>query len=515
MLTPQEFSKKRHERDLQVQEAQRQHRQKMIEAQQRQILAARQAAQQAQQQQQQGMGGMGGAAGQQQRPGSSSNMAAAQMQPSAQQQQAANMNSAQMSAQARQAMQMSSTRNGHLAVPAVNAQGIPQAQMRPGGAQMGGMGQDGLQRMAHANAQAAARGNAQYVAGGGPGGMPNGQPNYQMPSANMMSPGPGGMSAQQLQQSSQAMLATMQAQMGNTPQQQQGANHQMSASPNMPPPPAPAHNTGNNNSNPPQQLSSGYTPAVLNIKAQIRNKFPTYTEDQINQMATEVLKNQSLQSQSSPSQAQAQVHSSSQQQQAQARLNAMNAAAGINNLQAYAHNQAAVAGGFQMPNGNAFMNGDASGGVGGVPGGGMNPPSPQQYAALMRQRQMAQMRQSPNAAHATPIMNAGSPGVGVVAPQMAGSPGLAPQSLSPSLQYANMNMNMNGGVGVGVGQMGGMNGMGGGVGVGLQQRPPSRGNSHTPQSQMQRLGSSGNLGGSPQMHPSQGSPRGVQAGVAR
>lgn len=430
MLTPQEFSKKRHERDLQIQEAQRQHRQKMMEAQQRQILAARQAAQQAAQQQ-----GMQNGTANQQRPGSSSNMAVqqAQMQPNGQQQ--VNMNG-QLSQQARQSLTMA-TRNGHLAVPQLNAQGIPQAQMRPNG-QMPNP-QDTMQRMAHANAQAR---NPQYA----------GQPQYPMPSANMMSPGSGGMSGQQLQQSSQAMLASMQQQMNSATQQ---ANHPMSASPSMPPPPTPHNN--------PQQLSSGHIPAVLNIKAQIRNKFPTYTEDQINQMATEVLKNQS-------------------QSSTQARQSAMNAAAGISNMQAYGHNQAA----FQnhpMPNGNNFMNGDSSG-----QSTGMSPASPQQYAALMRQRQMAQMRQSPNSSHAT--LN-GSPSVAHASPNM--------QPVSPSMQYSNMNQmaSMN---------MGAMN---------AQQRPPSR--SNTPQ--MQRLGSSGNMQGgmpSPQgVNGMQGSPRNMQASMAR
>ena len=171
----------------------------------------------------------------------------------------------------------------------------------------------------------------------------------------------------------------------------------------------------------------------------------------------------------------------------------MNAAAGISsgvasqsNMQAYGHNQAMFQN-QQMPNGNNYMNGDASGQQ-----ANMNPASPQQYAAIMRQRQMAQMRgmgQSPNATHAN--LNS-SPGITNT------SPNLAP--VSPNMQYANMNQmpSMN---------MGGMN---------PQQRPPSR--SNTPQ--VQRLGSSGNMAGgmpSPQggVNGMQGSPRNMQANMAR
>lgn len=223
----------------------------------------------------------------------------------------------------------------------------------------------------------------------------------------------------------------------------------MSPSPSMPPPPAPQNN--------PQSLSSGHVPALINIRSQLRNRFPDHSDEQINAMATEVLKNHS-------------------QSSSQARQSAMNAAAGINgsvaqhsNMQAYGHNQAAYAS-SQMASGGGFMNADGS-----TPQAGMNPTSPQQYAALLRQRQMQQlqsrMQQSPNATHAT--LN-GSPGMTNASPNM--------QPASPNLQYSNMN------------QMASMN-------MGGQQTSRS----NTPQ--MPRVGSSGNMAGGMPSPGLQGSPR--------
>ncbi|KAF2481061.1 hypothetical protein BDY17DRAFT_300634 [Neohortaea acidophila] len=459
--SPREFSDKRYEKDVQDAEKMRKQRQQMLENQQRQLLAARQAAMQQQ--------GLLQGQSNQPRPGSSANMPAAQQaQMQANGQQQAQMNG-QISQQARQQALQMAARNAHLAAPQMNAQGVQQAQMR-GNGQMPNA-QD-MQRIAQANAQAR---NAQY--GGG-------QQQYQMPSANMMSPGGGGMAAQQMNPNNQAMLANMQQQMHNAGQQ--GGNQQMSGSPIMPPPPTRHSNSG---SNPPQSLSSGHVPNIISIRAHLRSMYPHYTDEQIDAKATDALK---LHSQSS----------------SQARQTAMNAAAGISpsmgahsNMQAYGHIQAAYQNN-QIANGGAnFM-----GAGGGDPTGqqaqpnGMPPaasPSPQQYAALMRQRQMAQMRmqQSPNGSHAS--LN-GSPNIAVASPNMA--------PVSPNMQFSNMN------------QMPSMNNMGGAAGAMTpQQRPPSR--SNTPQ--IQRVGSSGNMstGGmaSPQAANAglQGSPRNMQASVAR
>jgi len=448
MLTPQEFSKRRYERDLQMAEAQRQHRQKLIEAQQRQLQMAR-AAQQ---------GGAATGAPAQQRPGSSSvaqqqNPAQANGQPNA------NMNG-QLPQQSRPALPMA-TRNGHLAVPQVNAQGIPQAPMRAGGPMPH---PTDMQRLAQANAQ---RG-AQY---GG----------QQPPLANssMPSPGSGMTTAQQLQHNQQLLAQLNAQQQSNNAayghnSTSNPAGHQPAGSPGMMPPPTPQ--------NLPQQLSSGHVPALIAIKSQLRTKHPHLSEEQLTTAATEALTQQSR-SQSSN----------------QARQSAMNAAAGVPaqahnaNMQGYAHNQAAYQNNHQMQNGNTpYMSGDNSGNQ----QAGMNNPttnSPQAaaaYANQLRQRQMAMMRmqQSPNATHA---QLSGSPGVAHASPSMT--------PVSPSMQYSNMAAQSMGGMGA---------------------RPPSR--SNTPQ--MQRLGSSNSVPGvgamagngmsSPGALP-QGSPHNMQASMAR
>lgn len=365
--TPKEFSKMRQELDAQQAERIRQHRQKLMEAQQKQMMQQRQQ----QQQQQQGSQGV------QQRPGSSSNVPAqqAQLQANGPQQQS-NMNGQQGRPQVPIA-----TRNGHLAVPQVNAQGMPQGQMRPNGHMQSP--QD-MQRIAHANAQAR---NAQY---GG----------QQQQYAQMQpSPGSGAMSNQQQMQSQQALLAMQQQ--GH----QQANNYQMAGSPSMPPPPTPQNSQ--------KTLSSGHVPAILGIQAQLRQKYHQATDEQITTMATEMLRNQSQQSTNA------------------ARQNAMNAAAGINGnstsqqhnmSQAYAQNQAAFQNNQQMQNGNvAHTNGDGFNQQG-------SPQQQQRYAQAMRARQMQQMgmQQSPGMAHAA----------------VNGSPSMAnasPAPVSPSMQFSNVN----------------------------------------------------------------------------
>ncbi|KAF2725446.1 hypothetical protein K431DRAFT_342892 [Polychaeton citri CBS 116435] len=484
-LTPQQISQKRHERDLQQQEAFRQRQQALIDTRNRQAQMARAAAAQ----QHVMMNGMPG----QQRPGVGMPQQHPQIQVNG-----------QVPPPSRQPMPMA-TRNGHLAVPQVGAQGIPQAQMRPGG----GMQPPNMQRMTYANGQVQ---NPQY-----------GSQQQQMPNnGSAVSPGHGGMTAQHQFQSNQAMMNqyNTQAQQPNGAGQvhnaQNANNHQMGGSPNMPPPPAPHHQAGA-----PQQLSSGHVPAVIAIKNSLRASNPTWTEEQL-QAAT----NARLQSQSqSQSQTQPQPQSQSQTQPQpqphsqttpQVRQNAMNAAAGINggtpaqnnatNLQSYHQNQAAYHNNnnnnntSNIPNGNApFTNGDGINNtaqqavVNGVQGSPQN-----NYAQLMRQRQMQQMRMhSPNVNG----VGGGSPNLSHSSPNM--------QPASPNMQYANTN-----GMAQGVQPMNGnLNG---------QQRPPSRSNSGTP-GQLQRIGSSGSVPGvahtggmqSPGALGQQGSPRTMQAGMAR
>ncbi|KAM0722037.1 hypothetical protein Q7P37_002963 [Cladosporium fusiforme] len=550
--TPQEWSKARFELDLQLAEQARQRRQKMIEAQQQrnaQMLRAQQGipngppAQQRPQNAQQPQGG----------------------QAPAQQMHAAN---GQMANQQRQAAPMA-VRNGHLAVPHMNAQGVPQAHMRH---DQGTAQTPDMQRMAHANTQ------------NPPVRYPRGQP-YAMANGHAASPGVNGITTSQQLASNQALLAAFQAQHPQQqgqgqqapqqqpqqphqqhqqqhpqqqqtpqqhPQQQQQAHHQtpngtphaqpaqvnngqqMSASPSMPPPPTPAGN--------PQQLSSGHVPAVIQIKNQLRSRYPQMSEAELTNFATEQLKHQS-------------------QSSGQMRQNAMNAAAGINtpqqptsanNAPAYNHNQTAYQTNGNVPNGtNAHAGSTDQTAQGHAPqqqpqqqpqqlqqqatpqqytqqpqpqspaqhnpnmnAAGVPANSQHNYAQLMRARQMQQMRlqqqqqqpqqqqspqaqgqaqnQSPSTPHAQ-LSNGGSPRVAQASPHMnAASP-----HASPSMHMAQPNQ--------GQGQSQGQG----------QARPPSR--SQTPQQPpMQRLNSSSGVpgagmqsGGSGVQSPviAQGSPR--------
>ncbi|KAK3677615.1 RNA polymerase II transcription elongation factor SpEAF [Recurvomyces mirabilis] len=451
-LTPQEFSQKRQERDMQIAEAQRQHRTKMMEAQQRQLMQARAAHQQ-------------GVAGQQ-RPGTAVPPQPAQMQ--AQGQPQPNMNG-QFPQQARPPLPMA-TRNGHLAVPQVNAQGIPQAQMQTVN-HMTPQQQQQMARIAHANAQR----NAQY-----------GTQPYQMPTnGQMASPGSNMTTAQQLQHN-QALLQQMSAQQQQLPQNQPtpqtNGHQQMSNSPSMPPPPTP-----HNQQQQPGQLSSGHVPALIAIKNNLRAKHPHLSDDQLTRAATDALREQSA---------------SATQSSTQARQNAMNAAAGIpaqpqanhqmpNNMQqTYGHNQQAYQSNAQLPNGNAtYMNG---GDNANAQSQAQNPQAAAAYANQIRQRQQAQMLRmhgSPNGTHAQ--LN-GSPGMAHASPNMAPA--------SPAMAYA----------GMANGQMG----------QGANGRPPSR-NNGMPGGGLQRMGSNNSLPGAAMGMPngvqspgSQASPR-MQASMAR
>lgn len=534
MPTPQEFSKSRYDQDLRMAEVNRQRRQKMLEAQQArsaQMLRAQQGLPPAQQRPQTAQQPQSG-----QTPG----------------QQPQNANG-QLANQQRQQVPMA-VRNGHLAVPHMNAQGVPQMRPNQGPAQTPDM-----QRMAHANSQ---NRPAQYPS----------QQQYQMPNGSMASPGVNGITNAQQLASNQALLAAFQAQHQQQPGQGQGqqtpqppqqhqqqpqqqgqqqgqqqhghhqtpngtpsaqgaqANNQqqMSASPSMPPPPTP--------SGLPQQLSSGHVPAVIQIKNQLRARYPQMSETELTNFATEQLKHQS-------------------QSSGQMRQNAMNAAAGIsnpqqqtggNNAPAYNHNQSAYQANGSLPNGTNGYAGSSEQGTQSAPQSQpqqhpqqqqpqQQPQQQQQgvpqqtannqhnYAQLMRQRQMQQMRlqqspqqqqpqvaqvqgqnQSPSTPHAQ-LSNGGSPRIAQSSPHMnAPSPHLASANASPSMHMAQPSQ---------------VQGQG-------QARPPSR--SHTPQQPpMQRLGSSSGVPGmqsggavqSPgQVHGSprpQQQPAQQQTGVAR
>ncbi|KAK4500321.1 hypothetical protein PRZ48_008510 [Zasmidium cellare] len=462
-MTPQEFSKKRQERDDQMKAAQQQYLLKQREAHQRQMAIARGQAQ---------PGGMpNGAQPQQRPPGANQPGQQPQMQQPQANGQAQNVNGqAPAQPQVRQTVAVAPQRNGHLAPPQVNGQGMPQAPMQA----RQGMPQQNMQQMAQANAQGR---NGQF---------PN-QQQYPMPNGNMPSPGGNMTTAQQLQQNQALLAAFHQQQSGNNQGQnmnQNGSNQQMSASPSMPPPPTP--HGGN-----PQQLSSGHVPQIIAITNQLRVSNPGLSEDQLKAMATQQMKAQS-------------------QSSSQTRQSAMNAAAGIPNQsqmqqqQQYAHNQNAYQRNGQMPNGmnGTYVNGDGNNQQANMsPVNNNSSPSQQQqqvYAQKLWQRQQLQLQQmqmqSPNAQHAQ--LN-GSPSVSHASPSMTPA--------SPSMQYSNMNQ---------------MGGMGTPMAAGMNgQRPPSR--SNTPQ--MQRLGSSGSgvptmgSGGmqSPGSQMQGSSPRNMQASMAR
>ncbi|QIX00107.1 hypothetical protein AMS68_005624 [Peltaster fructicola] len=373
MLTPQQFSQKRYERDLQVAEVQRAHRQKLIEAQQRQAQIARAAAQ-----------GLPAGAGQQQRP----NGTAA---PQAQVQGAANVN-AQLTPQQRQQLQLAA--RNQAALGQANGQAVPQAQMTATTSAQ----QQNMQRMA---AQMQAR-NGQF---------PNQQHQFAaMQTGNTASPGSANVNTQQQLASQQALLAAYQAQQQSTPNAQTPGNStaQMAATPNMPPPPAP------------QQLSSGLVPAVIQIKNQLRAAYPNLTEDQLQAYATDRL--------------QKQQSSNSVRQNAMAAaagLTTQNANGGNVNIQAYNGNQA----NFQNTNGtNAAYTAPDSNTQNNSTQHSYAQMMRQRQAAQMRLQQSpntthAVPNGSPSVNHASPNMTPVSPAV-----QYASMSGQRPPSRSATPQ---------------------------------------------------------------------------------
>jgi chromatin modification-related protein VID21 len=372
-------------------------------------------------------------------------------------------------------------RNGHMAVPNTNGQGIPQAQMQRVAPH------PNMQQMQHANNQAR---NPQFSA-----------QQFQLANGNMGSPGPGMTNQQQLQNNQALLAAAFTAQQqqngvnGGPMQAMNGVGPQKVASPSMPPPPTPQ--------GVPQQLSSGHVPAINAIKTQLRAANPNMSQEQLDLQAMQQLKTQ-------------------HQSMTQARQNAMNAAAGLQSQpnagmqqppqQQQAYNQNGYQGNRQIANGamaaGMYVNGDGNAQQQPNLAPTNNQASPPQHnqqayaQKMMRMQQMQmQMQQSPNQNHAN--LNNGSPAVSHASPNMTPA--------SPSMQFNNMN------------QMGGMNGqMAPAAGMNGQQRPNSR--SNTPQ--MQRLGSSGNgpvqgmnVNGSNGMQSPgaqlQGSPRNMQASMAR
>ena len=388
MLTPQEFSKRRHERDVQQQQHLREMRQRNIDDTKR-AMAVR-AAQQHQH---------GGPVAYQQRPGSSSNL---QLSPTHKppHHQQPGMPGHLPPQQSRVPLAMP-TRNGHLAAPHMNVPNIPQAPMRPNG-----MNNQHIHRMAQANAQA----QSAYAGQQAPYVPP--QP------TNMASPGRGGVGHPQHVQHNQALLANMQQQQaqGSGTHPMSNGHHQMASAPNMPPPPAPPGHA--------QKLTPGHVPALPMILGPLRSKYPHATEDQIAAMATDILRNQS-------------------QNSNHARQSAMNAAAGIggapqqqqqpqpsvNAHQSYGTNQTAFQTNSHLHNGAPTYPANPDGTNPPPSSAGVRSASPQHYANTLRQRQNHQMRiqqQSPPAGGPAHVNNTHSPRLAHASPNMTpASPTLA------------------------------------------------------------------------------------------
>ena len=476
MHTPQEFSRLRHERDLQIAARQERYREQML-AQQKATQMQRTG--QYTSQQQQAM-----VNGQQQRPGV----------PNPQQNQAGHVQAgshAQLAAtgqgmphpQAPQQGVAINGRNGHLAAQhQMNMQGnVPQAQMqanmRGGATGPNQASNEAMQRMAmqaqykHPQAQSQQYQMLQQQ---------QQQHHQQQQQQQHLQPqqqqhqhltpgsqhGQNGVLGNQMQ-TNQAMVAPMQVGHGHNsqshaspmqhqaqPQQQQPHQQQQQQTPHvnghtaasaspMPPPATPASQ--------PQQLSSGHVPAINQIKHSLQAQHPQATPAQIDSMANE--------------------HMKRQVQAAQARQNAINAASGSHGVMSsaatgYNQNQTAfqqnqqTSANPQLNNYNtqaANLNGNGSS------------PQQQQYSALMRQRlmqQQAQLQTGNGTTNGSPQLTRASPSVVMQA--------------SPNMQQAVPNMNA-------------MNGVSSSLPAGVvsnnAQRPPSR--SATPQ--MARVSSSGGM----------------------
>jgi len=469
MHTPQEFSRLRQERDVQM--ALRQERY------QQQMLAQQQKANQLQRSGQypNAQAAMAAAAAQmqqQQRAGVSNTQQAQQVA----QMQGVNHAQAnaggQHNAQAHQ-QAMQAPRTGHPPVPQMGMQGnIPQAQMQPNMRVANGSNQvsaESMQRMAMQSQfknpqmqnqqypmQQQQQQQQQHLSQ-----QQQQQPPRVSPGGNQQGPN-GMMNGQMHNNQNQAMMAQMQG--GHNGQgnavpmqaQQQAQQHHAQHHPNQvnnnnasaSPMPPPANPTAQQ----PQGLSSGHVPAISQIKHNLQAQNPSMSSTQIDTLANEQIKRQV--------------------QAAQARQNAINAASGshgvISGANSYAPNQTA----YQQNQGssNAHHNYNAptsnfnnnnnnnnNSNTAASPQTQQHQTQQQQYSQSVRQQLLRQQ----HAAMPSPSMAANvSPQIQRASPNMI--------HVSPNMQQAVPNMN-------------GMNVNG--------QRPPSR--SATPQ--MVRVPSSGGL----------------------
>ncbi|KAG9866563.1 hypothetical protein KCU77_g1345, partial [Aureobasidium melanogenum] len=384
--TPQEFSKMRQERDVQVHARQERYREQML-VQQRQAQMQRN----------------GQMPNQQAHPNANAHNRTGPNMPHPQSSQAQPGGSQQMNHQGLpngQHPNAAAQGGAHLNTPQMGMRGtIPQAQMQPN-----------MRPVANGQAHGAPDGMQQRVLEAQRANQVkmNGQ-QYQMAPPNRASP--GGMHPPNAVGNQSAMNAMQNVRTPGPQNQthQSTPNGNAVASPHMPPPPTPT-----NQSQQSQQLANGLVPNITSITHQLQAQFPQASAEKIQEMAADRLRHIHLQGQH-------------QQSHQQARQSALSAAAGThatsiapNGSPAYSQNQAA----FHQNNGSgqhtAFnTNGNNTTGNAGNP-------AAQQYAAGMRQRVLAQQSQmqhqnssvqnngSPRVAQANPV-----PGMAVPSPNMA------------------------------------------------------------------------------------------------
>ncbi|THW29323.1 hypothetical protein D6D23_01144 [Aureobasidium pullulans] len=307
----------------------------------------------------------------------------------------------------------------HINTPQMGMRGaIPQAQMQPnmrpvGNGQANGTPESMQQRVLETQKAHQLKMGAQQ---------------YQMAPPNRSSPGgmhpPNGVMGSQPAMNGMQNVRTPGQQVHN---HQSTSNSNATGSPHMPPPPTPS-----SQSQQPQQLASGNT--IASISHGLQLQFPQASVEKIQEMANERLRqiHYGQQQQQQPQQQQQQQQQSHQQ----ARQSALSAAAGShavnsvpNGPPAYSQNQAA----FHQNNGNGnaqqYNNGSNT------PGTPANP-NAQQYAANMRQRTLAQQNQIQHQNQNTHGQNHSSPRVaqansvpGMVAP----SPNMTPAHPSQNI----------------------------------------------------------------------------------
>lgn len=517
MHSPAEFSRIRHERDVQHAQRQEQYRLQVLERQ-------RQAAVQARGGQVGGQQHAHGAVNQQRPPNG------VPQPPNAQQMHHAGNNNQMQPGQQGQAPRVGNVPHAGGPQIAMHAS-IPQAQMAPNmrasiNGQPNHVSSDSMQQQRMALEQARHQAQMKQQAQ-----MNGGNQQFQMGPPNRASPAGGQVANGMMngQQNSAAMMAAMQQ--SNTPRSpmpngtpmQQNYNIRpnstaTSASPHMPPPPTPASSQqqAQQSGQQPQQLSSGHIPAIHQITHQLQAKHPNATAEQIKELTSQHLKfysQQQNQARQSALQAAAGPHGMAPSPNNQTPYNNQNGQLPNQNHAAFQQNNTIAA---AAPNGHAHnsmqqqqqQNGHASF-VNSSPATaaavvGQSPSNQNQYAAAMRQ-QLIQQRQSQIQSAAVQAVTNGSPRPG----QAQASPNVVAQqhAASPNLGQVVPNMN---GAGGGPQQVQVQQNR-------TQQQQQQQQQPQTPQ--MTRLGSSngqgagGSTGQSPGMQ--KGSPRAVPAGVAQ